>query len=322
MNAHHDRQIDRHLLRVSMTAVAAALGGALLLTGPLAAGTKAESEQASAGMSGQSSGQAQQQGGESLVKQLPDRYKLSNWMGKSVQNPDGDKLGTVKELVMDDLGQVRYVIMESDLLSGENQGNLVAVPTGHFRYPLARAEQLVLDVTPQRMQDAPSFGSTEWPDMGQQTFSTIVVAYWVPEDETAQGQAKTGERETAMQQQQMGEQRQAAAGDSGQGAQQQAARMGGDRDRAFDANRDMVYLTEDKNQLFEKLDKNKNGVIDPDEAKAHERLKEQFDTVDTFGNEAITRSEFAAFEIKEDGGKKESGMKESGMKQDKPQQGM
>jgi hypothetical protein len=171
----------------------------------------------------------------------------------------------------------------------------------------------VLDVTPQRMQGAPTFGSTEWPDMGQQTFSTVVVAYWVPEDETAQGQAKTDQQGAAMQQQ--GEQRQAASGDRGQGAQEQAAGMGGDRDREFDANRDMVYLTEEKNQLFDKLDKNENGVIDPDEAKDHERVTEQFDKLDTFGNDAITRSEFAAFEIKEDAGKKESGMK-----QDKAQQ--
>jgi hypothetical protein len=313
MNAHHDRHIDRHLLRVSMTAVAAALGGALLLAGPLTAGTKAEAEQRSTGMSGEGAGQGSQQGGESLVKQLPDRYKLSNWMDKSVQNPNGDKLGTVKELVMDDLGQVRYVIMESELLTGEKKGNLVAVPTGHFRYPLAREEHLVLDVTPQRMQAAPTFGSTEWPDMGQQTFSTVVVAYWVPEDETAQGQAKTDQQGAAMQQQ--GEQRQAASGDRGQGAQEQAAGMGGDRDREFDANRDMVYLTEEKNQLFDKLDKNENGVIDPDEAKDHQRVTEQFDKLDTFGNDAITRSEFAAFEIKEDAGKKESGMK-----QDKAQQ--
>jgi len=321
MNAHHDHLFDRHLLRVSMTAIAAALGGALLVTGALAAETKAASEQRSAGMTGEGAGQGSQQGAESLVKQLPDRYKLSNWMGKSVQNPNGDKLGTVKELVMDDLGQVRYVIMESDLLTGEKQGDLVAVPTGHFRYPLAREEQLVLDVTPQRMQEAPTFGSTEWPDMGQQTFSTVVVAYWVPEDEAAQGQARTGEQETAMQQQQ-GEQRQAAAGDKGQGAQQQTAGMGGDRGREFDANRDMVYLTEEKNQLFEKLDKNDNGLIDPDEAQGHERVTEQFETLDTFGNKAIARSEFAAFEIKEDAGEKESGMKESGMKQDEAQQGM
>ena len=281
------------------------------------------SGQQQAASAGMNTGHGSQQG-QSLAKELPDRYKLSSWMGKKVTNGQGKTLGTVKDVVMDDFGIVRYVIMKSDasgsqMSSGQNSssqasgsqasGNqgtnrLVAVPVGHFEYPLARKDNLVLDVSPEQMQQAPSFSSNQYPDMGDESVSSVIVAYWVPEDVSGgQGQSAAGAGQHGQGSGSgMSGQQSAAAGSTGQsgggmGSTTGQGSMAG-RGNQYDPNRDMVYLDKQHNQMFDKLDRNGNGVIDRDEAKGNERLSNQFDNIDSYGNDAITRSEFSAFEPK------------------------
>jgi hypothetical protein len=250
---------------MAVSALASTWGGGLLLTGLLAGPVAADSvEKDMDGQKQTQTGSGQQASGEPgkpITKRLPDRYQLSSWMGMPVQNPAGDKLGTVKDLVMDDLGRVRYVIMKSQLLADNNQGGLVAVPVGHFVYPLAREDHLVFDATPTQVSQAPAFGPHATPNMGRPEISSVIVAYWVPED-SEQSAQQTGEP-------------------------------------GYEGNRDIIRLSEPKSELFSALDQNDSGAIEPKEAKDHERLSEQFEEVDTYGNDAITRSEFAAFELKE-----------------------
>ncbi len=245
---------------VALAALTATLGAMLLATQPLLA------QQGTEPM-----GQGEQQGDMPLVKRLPERYRLSTWIGKSVQNRNGDELGTVEELVMDDLGRVRYVVMQSQLLTDSKRSDRVAVPVGHFVYPLARKDHLIFDTTPGRMKNAPSFGAAAMPDMGRHEVSSLIIAYWLPEgDSETPGQAQDAKQG----------QRQTGKGD-------------------YDPNRDMINLTPRKTALFNELDQDNDGAISREEAEAHERLSQQFDAVDTYGNEAITRSEFSAFELEQ-----------------------
>jgi hypothetical protein len=289
---HIEQPIRRPIEILTSAAAAAALSVAMLPAGAVASeggsagmGTD-QSETAAAeqsartaerGQAGTMSDAGGEAGGKPMTKRLPDRYKLSNWMGKTVQNADGEELGTVSELIMDDLGRVRYVIMESKLLADEKQGDVVAVPIGHFMYPLTRKQHLVFDATPGQVQQAPSFGAADTPDMGRTEISRVIIAYWLPE---GSGDGKSGT-----------EQRGAAAERAGEQSAQSD----------YDPNRDMINLSERKSELFEKLDKNDDAAIDRQEAGGHERLSERFDEADTYGNEAITRAEFAAFELTENG---------------------
>ncbi|MCF7989188.1 MAG: PRC-barrel domain-containing protein [Thiohalocapsa sp.] len=289
---HHPKRHDTRSLPVlSAVAAAVALSGVLLPGGPVSAGSEygnTDKQQSDAAgqqqQSGKTGGQQQAgtmsgdsgEAGKPITKRLPERYKLSTWMGKTVQNADGESLGTVEELVMDDMGRLRYVVMKSQLLADDKQGDLVAVPVGHFVYPLARKDHLVFDATPGQVQSAPSFGAAEdMPDMGQQQISSVVIAYWLP-DSADNGQQQQGA--TGM-------------------AEQQDTQQAGASD--YDPNRDMINLSQRKSELFEKLDKNDDAAIDRQEAQDHERLSERFEQADTYGNDAITRAEFAAFELEE-----------------------
>lgn len=242
-----------------------------------------------AGKNQQSGGmqQAGNQSGKSITERLPDRYQLSNWMDKTVKNTQGEKLGKVEELVMDDVGRLRYVILKSDKLTDNKDGNLVAVPAGHFQYPLAREDHLVLEASSQQMQDAPKFSENrDMPNVGRPEVSSVIIAYWVPEDASGgkQGQsAGTKQDQTASKSGSSQKQQQTASNEYG-----------------YDGNRDMIKLSERKSELFNELDKNDSGAIERSEAQGHEELSQRFSEADTYGNEAITRSEFAAFELKDD----------------------
>ncbi|MBK1631023.1 hypothetical protein CKO31_09775 [Thiohalocapsa halophila] len=258
------------------TLAAAAVASACLFSGAAAMAAQSGAAQSGAGGQQGQAQQAQQQAGSDpaeqsagadkpVTKQLLDRYKLSTWLGKSVQNAKGEELGTVEELVMDDAGRVRYVVMQSELLAERKAGDLVAVPAGHFAYPAAPEHPLIFDVTPGQMQQAPAFGAAGMPDMGHPTVSSIVVAYWLPE---------------------------------GAGEQRASEQTDYDIDK-YEPNRDIINLSQQQGALFEKLDDNGDDLISREEAQDHERLSERFGKIDSYGNKAITRSEFAAFEIKD-----------------------
>jgi hypothetical protein len=257
----------------------------------------------------QQPGQAAGQESKGPAGSLPDAYKISNWIGESVRNNAGDSLGTVNELVIDDTGRLRFVIMESELLAAEQPGNLIAVPIGHFVYrasPSKDESQLVLDASPGRLQGAPSFHSSTWPNMGDREWDAAIITYWVPVDvlkQSAAGQADASGGGRGQEGQQTArtsdepETRQAQGNRQSEGAQDSA--RGDSESQFFSANRDMIYLPEKKERMFNRLDANNDGAIEPDEAEAHSGLAEKFDRVDTYSNDRITRSEFAAFEIEE-----------------------
>lgn len=243
-----------------------------------------------AGKSQQSGGmqQAGNQSGKSITERLPDRYQLSTWMDKTVKNSQGEKLGTVEELVMDDVGRLRYVILKSDQLTDNKDGNLVAVPAGHFQYPLARKDHLVLEASSQQMQDAPKFSENrDMPNVGRPEISSVIIAYWVPEEGAGGNQGGQTAGQSAGQ----------TAGQSGSGQNQQQTAA---NEYGYDGNRDIIKLSDRKSELFNELDKNDSGAIERSEAEGHEELSQRFSEADTYGNEAITRSEFAAFELKDD----------------------
>ncbi|WP_296923646.1 hypothetical protein [Thiohalocapsa sp.] len=67
----------------------------------------------------------------------------------------------------------------------------------------------------------------------------------------------------------------------------------------YGPNRGMANLSPRQDRMFNNLDKNNNGTIDRQEAQGNPSLSRHFDAADTYGNQAITPSEFAAFEAHE-----------------------
>jgi hypothetical protein len=148
--------------------------------------------------------------------------------------------------------------------SAGDDAQRVAVPLGHSNYRIGKSPELVVDVTGAQMQAAPGFAVDSLPNLGDPQLDALVIGYRVSPG-------------------------------SEQVAEQGAGQAGGAQN--FEANRDMVYLSEEKEALFSKLDQDGNAAIDWDSAKQHDRLAREFDRIDTYSNDRIRRSEFAAFEL-------------------------
>lgn len=275
-----------------------ALALVALLLASTGLSTRAEvSEQGSGGGSSKASGEAatqprgvQPDGQKTgLAQRLPPVYRISNWLGKPVNNPSGEQLGTIRDLVMDDYGRFRYVILESEQLADEYKGDRVAVPMTHFRYSDQDERFMVLDATPAKVSQAPSFEAGTFPNLPLRRWEAVVVAYWLPEDAKDANPPATREDLQA-------ETPEILRGSdvAGGGGSEQTG-------RAVHASADDVYLPEAKARLFRKLDRNDDGAISKQEAQAEPALAEQFQRIDSYHNDRITRSEFSLFEPTESG---------------------
>jgi sporulation protein YlmC with PRC-barrel domain len=91
--------------------------------------------------------------------------KASDLIGKSVENPQGENLGTVQDLAIDaERGRVAYVVLSFGgfLNMGEKW---FAIPTAVLTLP-EDGKHFVLAVDKNRLKNAPGFEKDKWPSMG------------------------------------------------------------------------------------------------------------------------------------------------------------
>jgi len=110
--------------------------------------------------------------------------KASGLIGMDVRNLQNEKLGEIKDLVLDlSSGKISYAVLSVGGFLGIGD-KYVAVPPGAFQ---AGPEQntLVLNADKAKIQNAPGFAKTSWPEVNSSTWATDST-YWLP-DNTAQG---------------------------------------------------------------------------------------------------------------------------------------
>ena len=129
----------------------------LVATGAFAAG-----QQSRAGQSGMQMGQAGMQ----------QAHRANNLMGKEVVGQGGERLGTVEDLVVDQQGQISFVVLSSaddnklrpilfKSLSGDPQ-----------------QDQLTANIDKQRFSNAPSFEKGEWQQVLSPEWESNVYGYY------------------------------------------------------------------------------------------------------------------------------------------------
>lgn len=81
-----------------------------------------------------------------------------------VQNPDGDDLGTIDDLVFDrESGQIRYAILSFGGFLGIGD-KLFAVPWSAF-FISPMEQKLIINVKRETLKNAPGFDRDHWPNM-------------------------------------------------------------------------------------------------------------------------------------------------------------
>ena len=93
----------------------------------------------------------------------PQHLPASTLIGDAIVNPAGEKLGDLKDIVLDTAnGGIVYAVMASGGVLGMGE-KLFAVPWQALRLG-GDDENLILDASPDRLKNAPGFDKDHWPD--------------------------------------------------------------------------------------------------------------------------------------------------------------
>lgn len=103
--------------------------------------------------------------------------KASSIIGTDIVNGAGDNLGDVKEVVIDPRsGKVAYAVISFGGFLGMGT-KLFAVPFSALKYD-AEGNQYSLDVSKERLKDAPGFDADHWPTMADEQWNRDIYTYY------------------------------------------------------------------------------------------------------------------------------------------------
>jgi sporulation protein YlmC with PRC-barrel domain len=126
-------------------------------------------------------------------RELPwNLIRGNTFIGANVENPQGQNLGEIKDIVIDRAsGRMAYAVVSFGGFLGMGE-KLFAVPWGTFSQPKADKDTFVLDVDKERLKNAPGFDAHNWPQMASREWVTSLYSYYnVPPYWTASTGAAT-----------------------------------------------------------------------------------------------------------------------------------
>jgi sporulation protein YlmC with PRC-barrel domain len=95
-----------------------------------------------------------------------------------VKNTDGEKLGDIKEVMIDtETGRVAYAVLSFGGFLGMGD-KLFAIPWSALRSHLSEPSAFVLNVTKERLQAAPGFDKKDWPDFADRKWGGTIFDYY------------------------------------------------------------------------------------------------------------------------------------------------
>jgi sporulation protein YlmC with PRC-barrel domain len=106
-------------------------------------------------------------------------FRVSTINGMKVKNEAGEDVGHVDELVFDiKAGKAKYAALSFGGFAGFGN-KLFAIPMSAFTLKHG-AEQtfLVLDISPERLKEAPGFDKEHWPDMANPNWATEIDKFY------------------------------------------------------------------------------------------------------------------------------------------------
>jgi len=103
--------------------------------------------------------------------------KASSIIGTNVANPQGDGLGTIKDLVIEPRTfKIAYVVVSFGGFF-RMSGKLFAMPFGLFKYDAEKSEY-ILDLTREQLETAPGFDPDRWPAMADPEWHREVLQHY------------------------------------------------------------------------------------------------------------------------------------------------
>jgi sporulation protein YlmC with PRC-barrel domain len=107
----------------------------------------------------------------------PRVLSASTIIGDTVVNPDGEKLGDIRELMIDlEFGQVAYAVLSFGGFFGLGD-KLFAIPWQALTI-LPEEHAFLLEIDKETLKDAPGFDKDNWPETTDRTWTEQVYSYY------------------------------------------------------------------------------------------------------------------------------------------------
>jgi len=104
--------------------------------------------------------------------------KGSTFIGADVENPQGQDLGDIKDVVIDRAsGRIAYAVVSFGGFLGMGE-KLFAVPWGAFSQANENKDKFILAVDKERLKNAPGFDANNWPQMASREWVTNLYSYY------------------------------------------------------------------------------------------------------------------------------------------------
>ncbi len=98
-------------------------------------------------------------------------------LGDSVKNSEGESLGDLKEIMLNiETGKIAYAVVSFGGILGMGD-KLFAVPWGALRVD-GDNKCLILNVSKDRLKNAPGFDKDHWPNFADTTFAEQLRGYY------------------------------------------------------------------------------------------------------------------------------------------------
>lgn len=107
----------------------------------------------------------------------PHFLSASTLSGDAIKNPQGDSLGDLKDIMIDTTtGKVAYAVLSFGGVLGMGD-KLFAVPWESLAVD-GQNKCLVLNVSKERLKDAPGFDKDRWPNFADPSFADQLRGYY------------------------------------------------------------------------------------------------------------------------------------------------
>jgi sporulation protein YlmC with PRC-barrel domain len=104
-------------------------------------------------------------------------YSTSKLTGAEVLNPKGEKLGDIKDVMLDlESGHIAYAVLSFGGFLGFND-KYFAIPWGGIMVDV-RNQRILVDVNKELLEKAPGFDKDNWPEQPDKAFVSEVHAYY------------------------------------------------------------------------------------------------------------------------------------------------
>ncbi len=108
----------------------------------------------------------------------PNTLSSSSITGNTVKNRKGEKVGTIKDLMIDlNSGEVEYAVLSFGGFLGIGD-KYFAVPLQAMEFDPNDNENAVMDIDKDRLENAPGFDKDNWPNTSDDSFTNQVYNHY------------------------------------------------------------------------------------------------------------------------------------------------